>query len=436
MSATEAILGFAAADHALPPAVRADAARLLRDTLGCGWAGSTAPGADGVFAAASGWSRGGDCRLLGRDARLPAPVAAFVNGFQIHCLEWDAVHEPAVVHAMSVVTAALMAVIDRIGDVDPDAALTALAVGVDVAAGLGLSATSGLRFFRPATAGLVGAALACGRVAALPRDRFADLLGLAYSQCAGTMQAHVEGSIALPLQIAHAARAAVTALDLAANGLGGPHDALEGPFGYFALFEDGSLDQYAGGLGAIWRISEISVKPYPSGRASHGALSAIARLQVDNRFGPDDVDFVEVVAPPLIHRLVGRGWDDAMTPAKARLCLPFLAALMLVDRCIDPRRFTDAAFTNAALRELGGRVRLLADGSTDPNALAPQSVRIGLTDKRILALDVPATLGSPGNPLLPADADAKWRLCAELGAMPMPDALDRDPAGYFAGAIE
>jgi 2-methylcitrate dehydratase PrpD len=432
VSATERLLDFAAAPHALPPGVRADTLRLLRDTLGCGWAGSTAPGADGVFAAASGWSTGGDCRVLGRGARLPAPAAAFVNGFQIHCLEWDAVHEPAVVHALSVVVAAVMAAIDRQGAIDIEDALAAIAVGVDIASGLGLSATSGLKFFRPATAGLIGATLACGRIAGLPRDACADLLGLAYGQCAGTMQAHVEGSIALPLQIAHAARAAVTALDLVRNGLTGPHDVFEGPFGYFTLFEDGSLADYVAGLGEVWRIAEVSTKPYPSGRASHGALAAIQQARAELGFLPDDVDHIIVAAPPLIHRLVGREWDAAMTPAKARLCLTFLAALMIVDGRIDPRRFVESNFANSALRALGARLRLVADANEDPNALFPQEVTIVLADGRRRTMAVPATLGSPANPLSLDQLAAKWALCAELGLTPMPARLDDNPADYFA----
>ena len=201
VTATADILAFAAAPHTLPPQVRADAIRLLADTLAVGAAGASAPGADAILTTARSFGAGTDARLLGIDAnqpgRLPAASAAFVNGFRIHCLEWDAVHEPAVVHAMSVVTAALGAVIDRRGGWDSDEALTALTVGVDIACGLGIAADSPLAFFRPATAGLIGAALAVARIDGTP---MADTLGLAYSQCAGTMQAHVEGSIALPFQ--------------------------------------------------------------------------------------------------------------------------------------------------------------------------------------------------------------------------------------------
>lgn len=431
MTATARLLEFAAAPHRLPAQARADAIRLLGDTLACGVAGSTAPGADGMLATAMAMGAGDDCRVLGRPQRLPAPGAAFVNGFQIHCLEWDAVHEPAVVHAMSVVTAALLAVIDRRGGADPEEALTALAVGVDIACGLGISATSGLKFFRPATAGLIGAAVACARIDGLPAASFPDLVGLAYSQVAGTMQAHVEGSIALPVQIAVAARAAVTALDMATYGLTGPHNVFEGPFGYFTLIDDGSLDAHVAGLGTVWRISEISTKPYPSGRASHGVLGTLATLRGDG-VTADTVTAITAHVPPLIHRLVGRPWVDGMTTAYARLCLPLLTALFLTDGRIDPRRFTPGTFADPALRALGAKLTIRVDGNPDPNALSPQRLEIALADGRRLDVPVPATLGSPDNPLSGQGRADKLALAEELASAPVTDRrLFDDPLAYL-----
>lgn len=433
MTATAQLLDFAHARHAIPADVAAAARRLLGDTLAAGVAGSTAPGADGVLAAAIGWGRGEDGRLLARSQRLPAPAAAFVNAYQIHCLEWDAVHEAAVVHAMSVVTAVLLAVIDRRGGCDPGEAVEALCVGVDIACGLGIAATSGLRFFRPATAGLIGAALAAARIEGLARDRFGDVLGLAYSQAAGTMQAHVEGSIALPLQVAAAARAAVTAVDLVTYDLSGPQNALEGPFGYFRLFDEGDLGVYVGTLGERWHIADISVKPYPSGRASHAVLSTLLALRDAHGFGAGDVRKMTAQVPPLIHRLVGRPWVDGMTTAYARLCLPLLASLMLTDGRIDPRRFDDATFADPALRALGDKLDIVVDGNPDPNAMSPQRLEVELADGRRLAADIPATLGHPANPLSEAQQAAKLTLCAELAAEPVADPrLFSSPDLYLA----
>ena len=431
MTATARLIQFATAAHVLPPQVRADAIRLLGDTLACGVAGSTAPGADGMLATALAMGAGDDCRVLGRSQRLPAPGAAFVNGFQIHCLEWDAVHEPAVVHAMSVVTAALLAVIDRRGGADPEDALAALAVGVDIACGLGISATSGLKFFRPATAGLIGAAVACARIDGLPAASFPDLLGLAYSQAAGTMQAHVEGSIALPVQIAVAARAAVTALDMTTYGLTGPHDVFAGPFGYFTLIDDGSLDAYVANVGRVWRISEISTKPYPSGRASHGVLGTLAGLRAEG-VTSGTVASITAHVPPLINRLVGRPWREGMTTAYARLCLPLLTALFLTDGRIDPRRFTSATFDDPALRALGAKLTIAVDGNPDPNALFPQRLEMTLADGRRLDVPVPATLGSPDNPLSEQGRAAKLALAEELASEPQTDRrLFADPLAYL-----
>lgn len=429
MSATARVIDFARAEHRLPPTVRAAALALLADTLAVGAAGAAAPGAEAVRAAAIGWGRRRDSRLLGIDRRLPAAGAAFVNAFQIHCLEWDALHEPAVVHALSTVTSAVGAAIDRRGGCDPEEALAALAVGVDIASGLGLIAETPLRFFRPATAGTVGAALAVARIMGV--ERFDDVLGLAVAQVAGTMQAHVEGSIALPLQVANAARAAVAAVDLVAAGLSGPHDALEGPFGYLALFDSGDLARYAEGLGRTWRVAECSVKPWPSGRASHGLLAALEALGADGAVTADRVSAIELFAPPLIARLVGRPFDPGMTPGYARLCLPLLAALMLLDRRIDPRRFTPETFTDPAVAELAARLTIVDDGNPDANALGPQRVVVTLTDGSRIERAVPRTLGHPDAPLSPDQTAAKHALAAELAPHADPR-IFADPLAYFA----
>ncbi|MEM7688867.1 MAG: MmgE/PrpD family protein [Pseudomonadota bacterium] len=450
MSATARLLDFASAPHVLPDHVRADTQRLLGDTLAVGAAGATAPGADAILAAARAMGAGDEARLIGTDERLSAPSAAFVNGYRVHCLEWDAVHEPAVVHALSTVVAATGAAIDRKGGCEADEALTALAVGVDIASGLGLAATSGLSFFRPATAGVIGAACAVARIDAAP---MADTLGLAYSSAAGTMQAHVEGLATLPFQIANAARAAVTASDLAREGFPGPKDPLEGQFGYYSLFDEGDLSTYTKRLGEVWRISEVSVKPFPSGRASHAALGALSDLHRHSRESGNperakrsantpwvpafagmtmsEIVRIELACPPLIRRLVARPYKPDMTPAYARLCLPFLAALMLTDGRIDPRRFTPDGIADPALAAFADRVSLVPDGNEDPNALFPQKLKVSLTSGETQMHTIAATLGSPDNPLTEAQAKAKFDLARELAPPGHDPRLFTDPLGFF-----
>ena len=440
--ATGAILDFAAAPHVLPPAVRADALRLLGDTLAVMGAGAASDEAAKVRAATDD--------------------PAFHTGFAIHCLEWDAVHEGAVVHALSVVTAGLLASSRRAGGSGPDEFLTALAVGVDIASGLGIAATGPMRFFRPATAGVIGAALAVARLEGLTRAQMADVLGLAYSFAGGTMQAHLEASIALPMQIGRAAQAAVQAVDLVKAGLSGPHDVLEGPFGYGTLIEPIDLARYT--PGTPWRISEVSIKPFPSGRASHGALGALGQIvpgtgrwreategaggfepELYNasplrqpfglpppRSGEDlltSITAIDLYAPPLIARLVGRPYRADMTPAYARLCLAFLAPLMLRDGMIDPRAFTPATFANPAMARLAAKVRVHSDGNADGNAMTPQRLVVTMADGSQVERNVPVTLGSPDAPMSPEQYSAKYTLCRELAGDCDPRLFD-DPLAY------
>ncbi|OSZ71060.1 MmgE/PrpD [Sphingomonas sp. IBVSS1] len=422
MNAVSRLIEFAGAEHRIPANVAAIARHFLADTLAVGAAAHDAPGAAAILAVARAMGQGHDARLIGTAERRPAAAAAFVNAYRIHCLEWDAVHEPAVVHAMSVVTAALGAAIDRRGGCDPDRALAALAVGVEVAAGLGDAATSPLRFFRPATAGVMGAALAVARIDGAP---LLPALGLAYSSVAGTMQAHVEGSLALPFQIANAARAAIIASDLAGAGFPAPADVIDGPFGYFRLIDDGDSAALVADLGRRWRIAELSVKPYPSGRASHAALGALAD------FAGQDVVGVELACPPLIRRLVGRAMTADMTPSWARLCLPFLAGLMLRDGRIDPRCFTRQQFADPALLAFAGRVALVDDGNPDPNALFPQAITLIFAGGRRERIAIPATLGSPAAPLTPAQTAAKLDLARELASPSADLRIFDNPLGYF-----
>ncbi len=417
MTHAEQILAFAAAPHVLAPRVRADAMRLLADTLAGGVAGALSPEAVILSPVVAGWGGATEARTLdGR--RLAAPDAAFFNGFAIHCLEWDAVHEPAVVHALSVVTAALLAASDRRGGSSPDDFLAALAVGVDIASGLGIAATGPMRFFRPATAGVIGAALAVARLEDLPAAAFADVLGFAYSFAGGTMQAHVEASIALPLQIARAAQAAVQAADLARAGFRAPHDVLTGPFGYSALIEGIDLTDYSAGLGEVWRIGEISIKPFPAGRASHGALGELQALGLKI----SDVAAIELFAPPLIHRLVGRPYRAGAPMSYNRLCLAFLAPLMLRDGIIDPRCET-------TVEPLARNVRVTLDGNPDGNALSPQRLVVTLTDGRTIERAIVANLGSPEAPMSPGQAAAKYDLCRALAPRVDPRIFDA-PLAY------
>ena len=396
----------------LPPAARAAARTFILDSFGVGVAGARAPFAAELLAQAARWGAGGEATVWGGGVKLPAASAALVNGFQVHNQEFDCVHEPAVVHAMTVPQACALAFAERAGGVAGRDLMRALALGVDVAAGLGAAARGGLRFFRPATAGAFGAVAALAKLARFDADRLIAAWGIVYGQIGGTMQSHVEGKPLLPLQIGFAARAAVNAVDLAAAGLDGPRDLFEGKYGYLRLFEGAwDLEPVWRDLGRCWRIAELSHKPFPTGRATHGGLDGILQLQARHGFAAADVAAVRVVAPPLIHQLVGRP-DRRDPPVNyARLCMAFVGALALTRGTVELDDFSARRLADPALHALAARIAVVIDDNPDPNALNPQCVEIALKGGERHAIDLPAVLGSPDAPLDRERHLAKFRAC-------------------------
>lgn len=228
---------YALTQNSFPDSAYASAKTFVLDSLGVGIAGSHAPFSDSIFQTVQSWGSGHAAHLWGRGLKAPVTSAAYMNGFQIHSMEYDCVHEPAIVHPMATIFAALSAEAESQGGVTGLQLLEAVIIAVDIAVELGVAVTSQLKFFRPATAGLFGATLGIARLRGYDSSTALSAMGCALAQCAGVMQAHVEGKPTLPVQIAGAARAAVVACDLAENGLHGPVQALEGAFGYFKMFE-------------------------------------------------------------------------------------------------------------------------------------------------------------------------------------------------------
>ena len=378
----------------------------LLDCFGVAIVGSCTPESKRLPAIVANWGIGDEATIWGREGRLPAPSAALVNAHQMHCLEYDCVHEPAVVHALTVVTPVLVAWMQRetlrYGRRSSGADLiVGAAVGVDVAGGLGDVTTTPLRFFRPATNGLLGAAAALIAVAKPDRAVGVATMGLAYSQVAGTMQPHHEGGPqALALQIGFSARAAVNAWDLSNDSFRGPEHIFEGKFGWFELIE-GAGDPYAfaARLGTQWEITRLSHKPFPSGRASHCAIDGVLALQRQHDFDLADVQRVVLRVPSLIKSLVGRPPYAGMAPGVARLCGRFLVPSALLDRGIDVTTFREERLSDPELLAAAERVVLEVDDNPNPNALEPQHVRIELRDGRTLEVHLAEALGSPRRPL-------------------------------------
>ena len=400
-------------EKTLDQATKKAAKKFLADSLAVGFSGYHEPVAAQLRQTTKQWGTSKQACLIGTQERQPSTSAAFCNAFQIHCQEFDCLHEAATVHAMAVLVGSLVAVADR-EKLTIEDALKAIVVGVDVAAGLGLAAKKGLTFFRPATAGAMGTAAAFGTFVKLDEVKLKNFMGLVYSQLAGTMQAHIEGSVALPLQIGAAARSVITALDLSREGIGGPHNVMTGPYGYFNLFEqDANCESFVTELKTKSRVLELSHKPFPTGRAAHAILDGIRSIMRENHLVVDDIKEIKAAVPPLIKRLVDRPIKNDMSASYARLCIYYLSALMMRDLRIDRNSFSPANLKDNSLQIISRKLVLIDNDLKDPNALSPQHIILQTFNGQTFELDIHATLGHPDNPLTYDDQIEKITNCLQ-----------------------
>jgi len=412
----------------LPPATTANVRTFLLDTLGVGIAGSSGAGLAQLIPLARSWGDSPEATVWLSGEKMSAQSAAIVNAYQIHCLEFDCVHEGAVLHPMATILSAVLAWAEREAgrgvQITGSDLIAALAVGVDVSTMLGVVTDAPIRFFRPATAGGFGAAAAIARLAGLNEAQVKDALGAQYSQTSGTLQAHVEGSPMLGMQVGFNARAAIVSTDLARAGFRGPHDILTGQYGYFRLFEmdDEDLDGFLPSLGRDWQIDRMSHKPYPSGRLTHGVIDGLGRLMATHGFRPGDIASIRAEVPPLVHRLVGRADIPAPEPNYAKLCLRFVAGTFLARGHVDVPDFRGAeTLADPEVHRFAAMTDVVLDDNPDQNALDPQTIGVRLTSGTEHAITLPHVYGHPEAPLSAEENEAKFRRCLGYASPPLSD---------------
>lgn len=410
----------------LDPTTVAKTKTFLLDSIGVGIAGSSGTALTDLKAMVGRWGAGDEATVWVTGERLPAQSAALLNAYQIHCLEFDCVHEGAVVHPMATILSALAAYAERrAGEQQPLSGrdlLLGLVVGVDIAALIGIAATGPVRFFRPATAGGIGAAAALARLDGLDADGIKNTMGAMYGQTCGTMQAHREGSPILGLQIGFNARGSLAALDLARSGLRCPQDIVDGMYGYLRLIENGDFDLAPvwQRLGSEWQITQVAHKPFPSGRLTHGVIDALMRLQEAHGFAREDVAGIHGRVPPLVYKLVSRPDQPAPEANYAKLCLAYVAGVYLAHGTVDIPHFkSQDMLRDSGVHEFASRITLELDDNPDENALDPQQFHVTLRDGTVHDITLDHVFGHPERPLTQAQNEEKFIRCCGHAIRPL-----------------
>ena len=398
----------------------------IADTLAVGVAGSSVEESMELSKTLSSGLVTGTVSVWGQTTELDATTAILLNAFEVHCQEYDCLHEGAVLHAMATLLPVLIAQAQTTGSVSGKDLITAVVAGTDVAIALGLAAKRGLRFFRPASSGGFGAVAGLARLRGYSPHKTLAAFGYQLAQASGTMQAHREGSPLLPLQASFNAKAAWQSCELAHSQLSTLDRPLTGEFGYLRLFEgEFDVEPLLEATGRTRHIDKFSHKPFPSGRATHGGIEGLMRLIQTHQLTADAIQEVVVIGPPLINQLVNRPCVPEPSANYARLCMPFVLAKILQHGELKPAHYRREALTDPKTHQLASKVRMQEDNNPDPNALSPQSVHVRLHDGQLLTTQIDDMLASPNRPLMATQCRDKFMQCCALSLAPVsnPDRL-------------
>lgn len=216
----------------LPEPVRKEARRTLVNWVGCAVGGSRHETVDVAIAALAPFSGPAQATVLGRRERLDILHASLMNGISSHVFDFDDTHLKTVIHPAGPVVSALLALAEHRPMSGRDF-LTSMVVGIEAECRIG-NAVYPAHYDRgwhiTGTAGVFGAAVACGRSLRLSEQQMLWALGLAAAQPVGLRE--MFGTMTKSFHPGRAAQNGLTAALLASRGFTSSELGLEGKSGW------------------------------------------------------------------------------------------------------------------------------------------------------------------------------------------------------------
>jgi 2-methylcitrate dehydratase PrpD len=390
----------------LPAPVAEKTKHHLLDTLAAMVSGSRLlPGRKGIsFVKTLGGTR--EACVIGSRVVTSAVNAALANGMAAHADETDDSHAASLTHPGCGVVPAALAMAEREGH-GGAALLRAVALGYDV----GCRLTQSLDAYRFREEGhsthsfgpTFGAAAAAGALAGLRQAQVRHLLSYAAQQASGIScwmrdPEHVEKAFdfgGMP------ARNGVAAAAMVAHGFSGVEDVFSGERSFFVAYR-GTPEELVRGLGETFEIMNASIKRWSVGSPIQAPLDSLLELKKENPFKIEDIERVVI-------RVAHQGANTVDNRDMPDICMQHMCAVMLVDGTVtfksshDEKRMRDRRVV--AVRE---KIQLLGDDALSRAMPSRQGiVEIGLRDGRRLRHHTQAVRGTPDNPMMRAEVDAK-----------------------------
>ncbi|MCS6800864.1 MAG: MmgE/PrpD family protein [Chloroflexota bacterium] len=390
---------------AIPAEAVHEAKRAILDGLGVGLGGADHPSADILLQYARRVGERPEAQVWGRPERLPAELAALVNGHQEHVLDFDDTFLPeeTVLHGTVPVLPAAFAVAEA-RQLSGRALLRAFVLGFDAEARLAMAL--GRQHYLAgwhvtATVGPVGSAVAVGTMIGLRPDQLVHAVGIALTHSGGVTA--MLGSMSKAYHCGKAAEAGVRAALLAEAGFDSASEPLTHPQGYLNVAaSDRAVHRLTDQLGERWLLLENGYKPYASGVVTHPIIDAMVAFRAEG-VRPETVARVEAFVNPFVLQVTGQ--REPQSGLEGKFSAYHCAAVGLIDGAAGKQQFTDERVRDPAVVALRRRVVLTPDHSLRKDECR---VVLHLQDGTTRERAIPRASGTADNPLSDEALSAKF----------------------------
>ncbi|MBV8170175.1 MAG: MmgE/PrpD family protein, partial [Alphaproteobacteria bacterium] len=387
----------------LPEAVRREGERAILHLIGCAIGGCRHETVDAAWAAFGPFAGPPQAGLIGRRERTDAVTAALINGIASHVLDFDDTHASCFVHPSGPVACALLPLAEH-HKVSGKELVNAFVLGVEVECRIAngvIPSHYEIGWHLTGTAGVFGAAAACGKLLGLDHRQMVWALGIAASQSAGIRENF--GSMCKSLHSGRAAQGGLAAALMAHRGFTSSETPLEGKRGFVHVASTTqNLDAITKDLGKTFEIMRNTYKPFACGLVQHPVIDACLRLRTAHNLKESQIDRVDLVVHPIVLELTAK--RVPRTGLEGKFSTFHSAAVALVDGDAQEAQYSDARVRDPVVAGLTARVH--ATGSPTLGREAA-TLTITLRDGRVLKEHVEHAVGSLEFPMSDAQMDAK-----------------------------
>jgi len=332
--------------------------------------------------------------VLGTGEKMAYRDAALANGLLIHGLDFDDTHVAGVAHLTASVWPCVLAVAEKTRATGEEM-LTAYITGIEVGARLGMVAKGAFHQVGHHPTGIVGAfacSLAAAQLMKLPEEQMIMAQGIALSMASGNFEFLQDGAWTKRYQPGWAAVSGIMAATFAKAGYIGPKRPYEGRFGLYKshlvnLESNCDYNLATAGLGEVWEVLNVGIKPYPSCHFTHAVIDATILLSKKYALLPEQIESITALVPEEVVKTVCEPLAGKQSPTcayEAQFSIPYLIAVALVRHNFSLRDLEIEPLSDTVVSDLAKKV----DYEVDPNSGFPMyysgEVRIKLKDGRIL----------------------------------------------------